>query len=113
MFLPVLTSSNEVLKPHCKTSALATWRSPSAVYLYVQHSWALEVGLIASYLQLANSSEGQLGPYNFPGNFPAANSDTVSLFVELKLVKIGKDKLAIHPGGLRVSFKHLPNTDSK
>ena len=49
------------LKSCCKTSALATWHSPSAVYLYVQHSWALEVGLIASYLQLANSSEGQLG----------------------------------------------------
>lgn len=95
------------------TSALPAWLSPSAVSVCAQHSWALAVRLLASHLQLAKSSEGQLGHQNFPGNFLAASSDTVSLFAELKLVRIGKDKLATHPGGLHVSSKHLPNTDSK
>lgn len=106
--LLLLTSSSKVLEPQ-----LFQPNSPSAVCMYAQHSWALEVGLIASYLQLAKSSEGQLGHQNFPGNFPAASPDTVSLFAELKLVKIGKDKLATNLGGLHVSSKHLPNTDSK
>lgn len=46
-------------------------------------------------------------------DFPAASSDTVSLFAELKLLKVGKDKLAANPEGLHISSKHLPNTDSK
>lgn len=79
--------------------------------LGARHSWALDIGLTASHLPLAKSSEGQLGHQNFPGTVPASSSDTVSLFAQLKLVKLGREKLAANPGGLCAPPEHPPNTD--
>lgn len=88
---------------------------PSSPHLHLagaQHSW------------LQNQAWGQSCPprqvfrmaaatLELSWDFPAASSDTVSLFAERKLLKVGKDKLAANPEGLHVSSKHLPNTDSK
>lgn len=101
----LLTSSNEISGaepfqpdcPHLSSGCLAQLGSGHRAYR--QSSSTRQIFRRAA------------GTPQFPGTFPAASSDPVSLCAQLKLVKIGRENLATNPGGLCVSSKQGPNTD--